>query len=129
VPDPVDEESRLRRVIARLATYLQMYGDLLVRTNDWDPTLLRRFREDPVVAGLSGWADAVATPPEIEHLASVLPSDWTGLAATGRAEDCAAAAVHQLELGADGVLLHGATPTQLAPVVSAYAAYSRSRPA
>jgi probable F420-dependent oxidoreductase len=129
VPDPVDEPARLRRVVARLATYLQMYGDLLVRTNDWDPALLRRFREDPVVAGLSGWADAVATPAQVEHLASILPPEWMDLAATGRAEDCAEAAVRQLALGADGVLLHGATPTQLAPVVAAYAAYSRSRPA
>jgi probable F420-dependent oxidoreductase len=129
VPDPVGEESRLRRVVARLATYLQMYGDLMVRTNDWDPALLRRFREDPVVAGLAGWADAVATPAQVEHLATLLPADWTDLAATGRAEDCAEAVTRQLGLGADGVLMHGATPTQLAPVVSAYAAFSRSRPA
>jgi probable F420-dependent oxidoreductase len=122
VPDPVDEESRLRRVVARLATYLQMYGDLLVRTNEWDPALLRRFREDPVVADLSGWADAVATPAQVEHLAAVLPPEWTDLAAIGRAEDCAEAAIRQLGLGVDGVLLHGATPAQLFPVVSVYAA-------
>ncbi|MFC4945778.1 TIGR03857 family LLM class F420-dependent oxidoreductase [Pseudonocardia sp. GCM10023141] len=122
VPDPVDEESRLRRVVARLATYLQMYGDLLVRTNAWDPALLQRFREDPVVAGLSGWADAVASPEQVEHLATVLPSEWSALAASGRAEDCAAAARRQFGLGVDGVLLHGSTPAQLAPVVAAYGA-------
>lgn len=121
VPDPVDEESRLRRVVARLATYLQMYGDLLVRTNDWDPAVLSRFRGDPVVAGLAGWADAVATPAEIEHLASLLPAEWTDLAATGSGAACATAARNQLALGADGVLLHGSTPSQLRPVVSAYA--------
>lgn len=121
VPDPVDEESRLRRVVARLATYLQMYGDLMVRTNKWDPALLRRFREDPVVAGLSGWADAVATPAQVEHLATVLPAEWTSLATTGSADVCAAATIEQLGLGVDGVLLHGSTPAQLARMVSAYA--------
>lgn len=127
VPDPIDEESRLRRVVARLATYLQMYGDLLVRTNEWDPALLRRFREDPVVAGLCGWADAVATPAQVEHLATLLPAAWTDHAATGRAEVCADAVGRQFGLGVDGVLMHGATPAQLAPVVSAHGASSRSR--
>ena len=39
---------------------------------------------------------------------------------TGSAEQCAAAVLRQLDLGADGVILHGAAPTELAPTVEAY---------
>ncbi|MGZ8762610.1 MAG: TIGR03857 family LLM class F420-dependent oxidoreductase, partial [Acidimicrobiia bacterium] len=40
------EEVRLRALVGRMGTYLQGYGDLLVRINDWDPTVLDRFRAD-----------------------------------------------------------------------------------
>ena len=33
---------RLKKTVGRLATYLQGYGDLLVRTNGWDPDVLAR---------------------------------------------------------------------------------------
>ena len=39
---------RLKKTVGRLATYLQGYGDLLVRTNGWDPAVLERFRGRPV---------------------------------------------------------------------------------
>lgn len=122
VPDTLDEETRLRRTIARLATYLQVYGDLLVRTNAWDPAALQRFRDDPVVAGLSGWADIVATRDEIEHIAGVLPDVWTEAAATGSAQECARRVRAQLDLGVDGVIMHCSTPAELEPVIGAYLA-------
>ena len=40
-------------------------------------------------------------------------------AATGTPEQCVAAVRHQFDLGCDGVILHGASPTELAPVVDA----------
>ncbi|MCF7548666.1 TIGR03857 family LLM class F420-dependent oxidoreductase [Pseudonocardia sp. WMMC193] len=122
VPDTLGEEARLRKTVARLATYLQVYGDLLVATNEWDPAALRRFRADPVVAGLDGWADVVATRAEIEHIASVLPEEWLAPAATGSAEHCAAQVRAQFDLGVDGVIMHCATPAELEPVVKAYLA-------
>ena len=42
--------------------------------------------------------------------------------AAGSPEQCAAAVRNQLALGCDGVILHGATPHELAPVVEAYRA-------
>ncbi|WP_433801437.1 TIGR03857 family LLM class F420-dependent oxidoreductase [Actinomycetospora sp. CA-084318] len=120
VPDHLPEEVRLKRTVARLATYLQVYGDLLVRTNDWDPADLERFRADPVVAGLGGWADIVATREEIEHIATVLPDDWMAPAATGSPERCAKAVAAQFDLGVDGVIMHASTPAELAPVVENY---------
>jgi alkanesulfonate monooxygenase SsuD/methylene tetrahydromethanopterin reductase-like flavin-dependent oxidoreductase (luciferase family) len=54
VGDHLPEELRLKKTVARLATYLQGYGDLMVTTNDWDPAVLQRFREDSVVTSIPG---------------------------------------------------------------------------
>jgi ABC-type sugar transport system substrate-binding protein len=41
--------------------------------------------------------------------------------AAGSPEQCVAAVRNQFALGCDGVILHGANPTELTPVVEAYA--------
>lgn len=122
VGDHLSPEARLRKTVGRLATYLQGYGDLLVATNGWDPAPLERFRADEVVAGIRGGIDATATLAELEHVATLLPPAWLEPAATGSPEQCAAAVRAQLDLGCDAVILHGATPSELAPVVEAYRA-------
>jgi probable F420-dependent oxidoreductase len=122
VGDHLPEPLRLRKTVGRLATYLQAYGDLLVRTNGWDPAVLARFRADPVLQKARGAIDATATPDELEHFATLLPDAWLAPAARGTPEQCAHAVRGQLELGADAVILHGATPDELAPVVEAYRA-------
>jgi probable F420-dependent oxidoreductase len=120
IGDWIPEDVRLKKTVGRLATYLQGYGDLLVRTNNWDPAALARFRADPFVAGFRGALDAVATTSELEHVATLIPDEWLAPAASGTAEQCAAAVLGQLDLGADGVILHGAAPGELAPTVAAY---------
>ena len=122
IGDWIPEDVRLKKTVGRLATYLQGYGDLLVRTNQWDPAVLERFRADPFVAGFQGALDAKATTSELEHVATLIPDEWLAPAARGTAEHCAAAVLSQLDLGADGVILHGATPTELAPTIAAYRA-------
>jgi probable F420-dependent oxidoreductase len=125
VGDHLPEEVRLKKTVGRLATYLQLYGDLMVTTNRWDPEVLRRFRADPVVQGFGRrLVDAGATQEELEHLATLLPDAWLAPAATGAPERCARAVRGQLDLGADAVVLHGATPAELRPVVEAYDALS-----
>ena len=128
VPDTLDEPTRLKRTVGRLDTYLQGYGDLLVRTNGWDPAALDRFRADPLVSTFPGAIDVLATTPELEHLAELLPAAWLEAAATGSPERCAAAVKSQFDLGVDGVILHGSPPEDLAPVLPAYRAI-RDRPA
>ncbi len=103
-----------------MATYLQAYSDLMVRTNEWDPTVLQRFRSDPFVAGFRGALDQKATTAELEHVATLIPDEWLAPAATGNPDECAAAVLRQFDLGADSVILHGASPTELEPVVEAY---------
>ena len=120
VGDHLDEELRLKKLVGRLATYLQGYGDLLVSVNNWDPQVLARFRADEVVGSIGGAIDAVATLEQLEHIAKLFPGEWLQAAATGTAEQCAQRVLAQFDLGADGVILHGATPTELDPVVRAY---------
>ncbi len=121
VGDHLPEQLRLKKTVGRLATYLQAYGDLLVKTNRWDPAVLERFRADPLVAGFGFSAiDAKASTDQLEHIATLLPDEWLAPAATGSPAQCAAAVRRQMELGADAVIMHGATPTELAPVVDAY---------
>jgi probable F420-dependent oxidoreductase len=119
VHDP-DRSRYLKAVVARLATYLQGYGDLLVRVNGWDPTVLDRFRADEFVQGFRGALDAVASDDELEHVASLLPQEWIDASAIGSAEFCAQRVEQQFDLGATGVILHGATPSQLTEVVAAH---------
>lgn len=122
VGDHLPEAVRLKKTVGRLATYLQGYGDLMVRTNNWDPAVLARFRADPFVAGQRAAIDDKATTAELEHVATLIPDEWMAAMASGTAEQCAAAVLRQLDLGADGVIMHGASPDELAPVVEAYRA-------
>ena len=91
----------------------------MVETNDWDPAVLARFRADPFVAGFRGALDATATTDELEHVATLIPDEWLAPSATGSPQQCAVQVQGQVELGADGVILHGASPAELAPVLAA----------
>lgn len=119
VGDWVPEDKRLMKTVGRLGTYLQGYGDLLVRTNGWDHAVLDRFLADPVIAGVRG-LDVVGTPEQLEHAATLIPEEWLEASATGTTQQCVAAIRNQLDLGCDAVIMHGATPTELAPVVAEY---------
>jgi len=120
IGDHLPEDVRLKKTVGRLATYLQGYGDLLVRTNDWDPAVLERFRADEFIQNFRGGLDMTATTDELEHVASLIPDDWLAPAASGSAEQCVEAVRGQFDLGCDGVILHGASPTQLEPIVEQY---------
>lgn len=126
VGDHLDEDLRLRKLIGRFATYLQGYGDLLVRVNGWDPAALAEIRSHPVITGARGALDATATPAELADLAGAFPDEWLAASATGTPDRCAQRVLDQFAAGADAVVLHGATPAELAPVVEAY---RRVRPA
>jgi probable F420-dependent oxidoreductase len=122
IGDHIDEDRRLMKSVGRLASYLQGYGDLLVRTNGWDPAVLERFRSDEMVTGFLGGIDANATTAQLEHLATLIPDEWLAPSATGTPEQCAETVRAQLAMGCDGVIMHGATPSELEPIVAAYRA-------
>lgn len=120
VGDHLPANVRLRKTVGRMATYLQAYGDLLVKTNRWDPEVLRRFRSDELVMGFRGAIDALATAEQLEHIAALIPEEWLASAATGSTERCVDKILGQFDLGCDGVILHGGSPAELAPIVEAY---------
>jgi probable F420-dependent oxidoreductase len=120
VGDHLPEQVRLKKTVARLATYLQGYGDLLVSTNGWDPAVLQRFRQDPVVTSVAGGIDHKATPEQIEHIATLIPDEWLEPSATGSPQQCVARIRKEFDYGADALIMHGATPDELAPIVAAY---------
>jgi len=122
IGDHIDPALRLKKTVGRLATYLQAYGDLMVRTNNWDPEVLKRFRADEFVKTFPGALDAKGTTEDLERVAPLIPEEWLSPSATGTPEQCVAAIRNQFALGCDGVIMHGATPTELAPIVAAYKA-------
>lgn len=119
IGDHIPEDARLMKLVGRLGTYLQGYGALLVRTNNWDMAVLERFLADPVIKGVRG-LDVVGTPEQLQHAATLIPDEWLAPAATGSPANCVKAIRNQLALGCDGVIMHGATPTELAPIVAEY---------
>lgn len=119
VGDHIDADQRLMKRVGRLATYLQGYGELLVRTNGWDQQVLEQVLADPVVSSVRG-LDVVGTTEQLEHVATLIPDEWLAPAATGTPAQCVAAIRNQFELGCDGVIMHGATPAELAPIVAEY---------
>lgn len=122
IGDHLPEGVRLKKSVGRLGTYLQGYGDLLVRTNGWDPEVLQRFLTDPVISSVGGALDAVGTPEQLARAAALIPAEWLAASATGSPSQCVEAVRNQLMLGCDGVILHGCTPSELQPVIESYRA-------
>ena len=87
------EDLRLKKTVGRLATYLQGYGDLLVRHERLGPGRAgavpqptRWWRRFP------GAIDDKADTATLEHIATLLPDEWLEPAATGSAADSAPSA-------------------------------------
>jgi 5,10-methylenetetrahydromethanopterin reductase len=116
------EETNLKYITARMATYLQApgYGELLVDINEWDPAILERFRAAEVVRTMPGGIDSVASLDQLREIRDLIPESWLP-AAVGDPATCAQRLVDQFEAGADGVIIHACTPKQFAPVLDAYA--------
>ena len=70
---------------------------------------------------MPGGIDSVASLEQLEEISQLIPDEWLP-AARGNEEDCARAWRNQLEGGADGVVIHGSTPREFAPIVEAYRA-------
>tara|TARA_B100000242_G_scaffold268577_2_gene218795 strand:+ start:13277 stop:14359 length:1083 start_codon:yes stop_codon:yes gene_type:complete len=123
----VSEERYLKLIVARLATYLQIprYGEALVNVNGWDMDTLKSFRSAPIVAGMTGAIDSVASYAELAEIEKLIPKEWRP-AAVGDAKACAQRWLDQFNAGADGIIIHASTPEEFAPVLDEY---ERIRPA
>ncbi|MBW2421987.1 MAG: TIGR03857 family LLM class F420-dependent oxidoreductase [Deltaproteobacteria bacterium] len=117
----VPEQTELKYLTARMGTYLQApgYGELLVDINEWDPAVLERFRAAEVVRTMPGGIDQVASLDQLREIRDLIPEEWLP-AAAGSPEQCARRFVDQFDAGADGIIIHAATPQEAAPVLDAY---------
>jgi 5,10-methylenetetrahydromethanopterin reductase len=123
VPDGLPEEDQLRRGVGRLVTYCQAYGDALASVNGWDPGAWERLKTSEAfitAASAGGAIDATADTEMLKRLADLVPDEWLDASAHGRAQDAARTIVRELERGCHSVILHGAEPAELAPMVTAY---------
>lgn len=120
-------EQYLRKIIARMATYMQApgYAELLVQLNEWDPEILTAFRASPIVSSMPGGIDSVATLEQLEEISELIPSEWLH-AAVGSPEECAQSWRNELSNGANGIVIHGSTPSEFKPVLAAYR-YAKSK--
>ena len=82
----------------------------------------RPVRADARVRAHRGALDATAPTELLAHVATLIPDEWLAPSATGSPQSCVAAIEHQLTLGCDAVIMHGATPDELAPIMDAYSA-------
>jgi hypothetical protein len=92
----------------------------MVTTNNWDPAVLQRFRADSVVTSIPGGIDHKATTEQIEHIATLIPDEWLEPSATGSAQQCVDRIRKEFDYGADALIMHGATPGELEPIVDVY---------
>ena len=123
VPEGMSEDDRLRRGVGRLVTYFQAYGDALVSVNGWDPGVWERLKTSEIfiaAASAGGAIDATADTETLLRLGEMVPDKWLDASAHGRPEDAARTIVRELEIGCHSVILHGAEPGELAPMVAAY---------
>lgn len=114
-------EDFLKKFVARMATYMQApgYVEMLIALNEWDPAVLEAVRESEVFKSVPGGIDSVATMEQLEEISELIPADWLP-AASGTAEECARAWKNQFDNGADGIVIHGSTPEEFAPILDAY---------
>ncbi len=122
VGDHLPEELRLKKLVGRLATYLQGYGDLMVRANDWDPEAVASVpRRSEFIAGVARPRRERHDPSELKNAATLHPRRAAARAGD-RQRRSAPRRVRWASstLAADGVIMHGATPAELEPVVAAY---------
>jgi hypothetical protein len=94
---------------------------MLIALNDWDPEVLEAFRANDTVSSMPGGIDSVATLEQLQVISELIPPEWLP-AATGNAADCAQGWRNQLANGADGVVIHGSTPAEFAPILESYRA-------
>lgn len=120
VGDHLPLESQLKKTVGRMATYLQAYGDLMVRTNDWNPKHLSEFRASEIVKSFRGAIDQKASFQELQDINELIPDNWLSNAALGSPKECVSVINKQFELGCDGVILHGVSPQELLPIVEEY---------
>ncbi|MGD1257140.1 TIGR03857 family LLM class F420-dependent oxidoreductase [Mycobacterium seoulense] len=122
VAPELPEQQEIAAIAARAVTYFQIvgYGESLTTANQWDPSPLTQLRAHPFFDGSTAIADYRFTRYDLTDVAQqCIPSAWIkAAAAVGSARHCAQRLAEYLAAGADELVLHGATPELLGPLMA-----------
>jgi probable F420-dependent oxidoreductase len=121
-PDTLSPEQRTDILEARAVSYFmhREVGLPIVSANGWDEAPLGHLMATGLARLEYGAGDPKETRRLMSEAASLLPPDWlTTGAAVGSVEHCVERLSEYLEAGADRILLHGTTPEQQGPLVTA----------
>ncbi|MGH8997989.1 MAG: TIGR03857 family LLM class F420-dependent oxidoreductase [Acidimicrobiia bacterium] len=120
-PDLTPDEE-LAQINARMVTHFSFpgIGDLLVKENGWDPEPMRRLLATGQMQG-DRIADQAFRRDQLLELGAGLPREWveTGCA-VGTAAEVAGRLRDYVDAGLDHLVLHAASPGQLAGVVKVW---------
>jgi probable F420-dependent oxidoreductase len=129
----VPEETMLLTVIRRMNTYMYFpwMVEGIVRANGWDPKVAQRVIERlkqidaaTVAAGPTGDEHTARDLAALREMRDAYPEEWVADGnAVGDRDTCARATLARFEAGADGVLLHGSAPRDLAPLLERWPTY------
>lgn len=123
-PDLPPEEEMLL-INARMVTHLSFpgIGDRLVEENGWDRREMDEALGRKEISRDGIIADQAYTREQLVAAGAALPREWieTGCI-VGSADHCAGRIREYLDAGVHHVVLHGASPAQVAPVLAHWAA-------
>jgi len=120
IGDHIPEPIRLKKTVGRLAPICRCTATCWCARTRGIHRRSSASAPTTVVSGFAGALDDKASTEQLEHVATLIPDEWLAPSATGSPAQCVRAIREQLAIGADGVILHGASPADLAPVVEEY---------
>jgi 5,10-methylenetetrahydromethanopterin reductase len=130
----VPEETMLRTIVRRMNTYMYFpfFIEALCRVNGWDQAraaaVTARLKEidagGQAAGGTLGDEHTSRDLDALREMFATYPEEWIHQGnAVGDRDHCARAVLARFEAGADGVLFHGSSPQDLAPVLAAWPRY------
>lgn len=127
----VPEETMLNTIVRRMNTYMYFpfFVEALCRANGWDAAkaaeVTAKLKEidagTQVARGAMGDEGTSRDLDALRRMYETYPEQWIHDGnAVGDRDHCARAALERFEAGADGVLFHGSSPSDLAPLLEAW---------
>jgi 5,10-methylenetetrahydromethanopterin reductase len=127
----VSEETMLNTIVRRMNTYMYFpfFVEALCRVNGWDPAKAAEVTAElkeidagtQVATGTLGDEGTSRDLDALRQMYETYPEQWIHQGnAVGDREHCAKLTRERFDAGADGVLLHGSAPADLAPLLEAW---------
>jgi 5,10-methylenetetrahydromethanopterin reductase len=131
----VSEDIMLKDIVRRMNTYLLFppMFDSICDANGWDKKAAIKLREalskidgdkKKMQKGMMGDENTSRNLDDVRRTFDLYPKEWIYEGnAVGTADECAQCVRDRFDAGADGVLLHGSHPSNLAPLLKVWPKY------